>query len=72
MFKIGDIVECIDAPSSFDIQVGEIYTVKQSFPWEDKIRVNEVDGNFYTHRFRLLGESPFIVWERANAMGVQV
>lgn len=72
MFKIGDIVECVDAPPNFDIQVGKIYTVKQSLSFEDKIRVNEVDGNFYTHRFRLLGESPFIIWEKANSMGVQV
>lgn len=72
MFKIGDIVECIDAPSSFDIEVGRIYTVKQSFPNENKIRVVEVDGNFYVHRFRLLGESPFIMWEKTNVMGVQV
>lgn len=67
-FKVGDIVECIDAPRSFDIEVGRTYVVESIDRSESKITLEGVDGAFYSRRFKILGMSPFTVWETRYVM----
>lgn len=51
MFKPGDRVECVRSDGRQRLTRGQVYVVSVAADWDGLIRVETVDGMFYSSRF---------------------